>query len=133
MARAVSLWLPVVAYMAVIFLLSSMSSPPGPEGWLSDKAQHGIAYAGLAVVTLRATSGGRWWAASLRQSAVAWTIATLYGATDELHQAFTPGRTPDLLDLRADAVGAAVGLGLAAACGIIWRLIARSRASSTPS
>jgi VanZ family protein len=133
MIRAVRLWLPVLAYMAVIFVFSSMSAPPGPEGWLSDKAQHGLAYGGLAVVTLRATSGGRWWAASFGAIALAWVIATAYGVTDEIHQGFTPGRTPDLLDLRADAVGAAVGLGLARACGIIWRFVAPSRASSMPS
>jgi VanZ family protein len=133
MPRAVSLWLPVIAYMAVIFWLSSMSSPPGPEGWLSDKAQHALAYGGLALVTLRATSGGRWWTASFGAFALAWVIATGYGVTDEIHQSFTPERTPDLLDLRADAIGAAAALGLARACGIIWRLAARERASSTPS
>lgn len=133
MVRKVSLWLPVVTYMAVIFWLSSMSSPPGPDGWLSDKAQHAIAYGGLAVVTLRATSGGRWWAAPVGAFALAWLIATAYGASDEFHQSFTPGRTPDLLDLRADAIGAAAGLGLAGACGIIWRLAAPARGSTTPS
>jgi VanZ family protein len=132
MSRAVSLWLPVIAYMAAIFVLSSMPSPPAPEQ-LSDKWQHGLAYGGLALVTLRATSGGRWWAASPAASVLAWAIATAYGATDEIHQGFTPGRTPDLLDLRADAIGAALALGLAAACGIIWRLAASGRSSSTPS
>jgi hypothetical protein len=134
MPRKVSLWLPVVAYMALIFALSSMSSPPGPDGWLSDKAQHALAYGGLAVVTLRATSGGRWSGASAGAFAMAWLIATAYGASDELHQSFTPGRTSDLLDLRADAIGAALGLGVAGACGIIWRLLAPPRGSTiTPS
>jgi len=132
MSRRLHLWLPVAAYMALIFWLSSMTSPPGPNGWLSDKAQHAIAYGGLAIVTLRATSGGRWWAAPLGALAVAWAIATVYGATDEFHQAFTPGRTPDVLDLRADAIGAALGLGLAWCCGIIRRLVAPTRASTTP-
>jgi VanZ family protein len=132
MSRRLHLWLPVAAYMAVIFWLSSMTSPPGPNGWLSDKAQHAIAYGGLAIVTLRATSGGRWWAAPLGAFALAWAIASVYGATDEFHQAFTPGRTPDVLDLRADAIGAVLGLGLAWGCGIIWRLVAPTRASTTP-
>jgi VanZ family protein len=133
MARKVRLWLPVVLYMAVIFWLSSMTSPPGPEGWLSDKAQHALAYGGLAVVTLRATSGGRWWAATPGAFVLAWVIATAYGATDEFHQTFTPGRSSDVLDLRADALGAAAGLGLAGACGIIWRLLAPGRGAVTPS
>ncbi len=35
--------------------------------------------------------------------------ATLYAVTDELHQAFVPGRTPSVGDWVADAMGAALG------------------------
>jgi len=34
--------------------------------------------------------------------------STVYGVTDEVHQRFVPGRTADLLDLAADAVGATI-------------------------
>ena len=37
-------------------------------------------------------------------------FSTLYGAFDEVHQAFTPERTPDARDLFADALGAALGV-----------------------
>lgn len=33
-------------------------------------------------------------------------IASLYGFTDEAHQAFVPGRSPELLDVFADVLGA---------------------------
>jgi VanZ family protein len=36
-------------------------------------------------------------------------LATLYGAGDEVHQMFTPGRNSDIADALADAVGAAAG------------------------
>ncbi|MGE3275612.1 MAG: VanZ family protein [Vicinamibacterales bacterium] len=120
-ARRLWLWLPVAAYMAVIFWLSAQSHPPAPPG-LSDKWQHGLAYAGLALVSLRALAGGRWSGVTLAALAGAWLIATAYGATDECHQMFTPARTPDLMDLAADATGALAGAAAAGAWSIIRRL-----------
>jgi VanZ family protein len=116
------LWAPVVVYMSAIFALSAISEPPSPPG-LDDKAQHALAYSGLALVTLRATSGATIAGLSGRAAIAAWAIATGYGVTDELHQAFVPGRTPDLLDVRADAVGA----GGAALAGWAFGIIVRSR------
>jgi VanZ family protein len=73
------------------------------------------------VVTLRATAGGRW--AGVRAASViaAWAIAAAYGATDEWHQSFVPGRAAELRDLVMDAIGAALGLGATWAWGIIRR------------
>jgi VanZ family protein len=48
-------------------------------------------------------------------------IATLYGVSDEIHQAFVPLRTPDVRDVIADATGAALALGAAWAWSIIRR------------
>lgn len=122
--RVFLLWLPVAAYMAALFWLSSR--PVLPEAsllpdWLNhDWLHHGLAYAGLALVTLRAVRGDR---ARIGVAAlfIAWLIATVYGITDELHQAFVPGRTPDIRDVVADAAGAALALGGAWAWGMIKR------------
>jgi VanZ family protein len=115
-----SLWAPVAACMALIFALSSMSSPPAPPNvW--DKLLHGGGYGVLALVTLRATSGGRLGGLTRRTLAAAWIITTAYGASDELHQAFVPRRSADVLDVVADAAGAAAALGAAHAAGIILR------------
>lgn len=121
MTRTLSLWLPVILYMGAIFYVSSLSSPPTPEE-VSDKTLHFVAYGGLAVVTLRAVAKGRWSGVTWRTLLIAWAIATAYGMTDEFHQRFTEGRTPDLADLRADALGAALGTAAVGACGIIRRL-----------
>jgi VanZ family protein len=43
----------------------------------------------------------------------------LYGASDELHQMFVPGRTAAFDDLLADTIGALVGASLCWAWGII--------------
>ena len=107
------LWAPPVLYAAAIFLFSGMSAPPSAPGELSDKHQHGLAYAGLAVVLVRALAGGTCRGVSARVCLLAAALAAIYGATDELHQGFVPGRDPDALDLVADAAGAAAGAALA--------------------
>jgi VanZ family protein len=115
-----SLWAPVAAYMALIFGLSSMSSPPAPPNvW--DKLLHAGAYGALALVTLRATAGGRLVGITGRAVVAAWAITTLYGLSDEVHQWFVPQRSAEGLDIVADALGAAVALGAAQVAGIILR------------
>ncbi|MFD0676507.1 MULTISPECIES: VanZ family protein [unclassified Paenibacillus] len=47
-----------------------------------------------------------------RALAIAWILTTLYGATDEFHQIFTPGRTPAITDVGIDSFGAIVVLFL---------------------
>ncbi len=55
----------------------------------------------------------------------AWLIATLYAATDELHQMFVSERGPAVLDVGIDSAGALAGV-LVALAGML--LIARRRA-----
>ncbi|MGD9906247.1 MAG: VanZ family protein [Vicinamibacterales bacterium] len=121
------LWGPVALYMAIIFALSAMPEPPAPPG-VDDKTQHFLAYAGLGLVTLRATAGGTLSGLGPGPAMAAWAITTLYGASDEFHQRFVPGRSADLLDLRADALGAAGAIAAASLFGILRR----SRAAFRP-
>jgi VanZ family protein len=118
-----ALWLPVAGYMSGIFWLSSQSVLPGssimPE-WLNfDWLHHGVAYGGLAVLTLRALAGGRWSRVGAATIGIAWLIAVGYGFTDEWHQSFVPGRTADPRDLVSDGIGAALGLSVVWAWSII--------------
>jgi VanZ family protein len=119
-SRRWRLWGPVAVYMAVIFALSAMPEPPSPPG-LDDKTEHFFAYAGLGAVTLRATSGGAVAGLGGGAALTAWAISAVYGASDEVHQHFVPGRTADWLDVRADAVGAAAGIVVAWLSGILLR------------
>jgi len=52
-------------------------------------------------------------------------LTVAYGASDELHQRSVPGRTPDVMDVAADGLGA----GVAVAGFGLWRrrLEARTR------
>jgi VanZ family protein len=73
----------------------------------TDKVLHFIAYAVLAALLCRALSGSGVTAA--RTLLWAFVLATLYGVSDEVHQSHVPGREADVMDLLADALGAAGG------------------------
>lgn len=106
----VGLWLLVVAWMAVIFALSSQSQFPTPAG-MSDDARsvigHLCVYGVLSVLLWMALPRG--WPAS-RRIAVAFAGAMLFGVTDEWHQSFVPNRESTPSDLVVDAIGATVAL-----------------------
>jgi hypothetical protein len=117
------LWGPVALQMVLIFAASSIPDLTAIPGGISDKSGHGIGYGILGAVLIRALAGGRlsgvtWWRAGLTV-----VLATLYGVTDEFHQSFVHGRSPDRFDVLADCVGAAVTVvviaGLARAWGIL--------------
>ena len=106
--RRAAAWIGAAAWAALLFGLSSL--PPGatPTSPLSfpgdDKVVHAALYAVLGGL-LRVALG---------RSGPAVALAAAYGVTDELHQAFVPGRDADVLDWLADLVGAASGAALAA-------------------
>jgi VanZ family protein len=107
----VSLWLPPLAYMALIFYLSSQLNPmPEITSRVWDKLLHGVEYAGLALLFCRALTGEglRWTMAA--PAAVLLTSA--YGASDEYHQLLVPLRNSNVRDWIADTIGAALGAAL---------------------
>jgi VanZ family protein len=116
-------WAPAVLWAALIFTLSSMSGLPAPPSGFTDKHAHFVIYAVLCALlvwglTNRAPGRTTWSVA-----AVAAVLATLYGASDEWHQSFVPGREVSALDLAADAIGAALAaVGLRA-----WAIIRARR------
>lgn len=107
-------WGPVCAYAALICFLSSQSHPednlPAFLFDFSDKVVHGIEYAVLGMLCYRALRGGS--VVSWRQHAIPMAIllASLYGASDEIHQSFVPFRDSSWLDWVADTIGAAIGI-----------------------
>jgi VanZ family protein len=107
--RRIWLWLPPIIYMAVIFYLSAEADPfPMLTQNVWDKAIHCLEYGGLALLLCRAMLGeGIAWAGALTLALV---LTSAYGASDEWHQLYTPGRASDYHDWIADTVGAAVGL-----------------------
>jgi VanZ family protein len=103
--RVVSIWVPVAAWAALIFVLSSMPSlSTGLGTWdlVVRKAAHLTEYAILGALLVRA----------LDRPAAAAALAIAYAATDELHQHFVPGRTGSVVDVLIDSVGVVVGIVL---------------------
>ena len=105
--KLVLLWGPALLVMALIFYLSSLPDPGGPPGGISDKTAHVLIYGALGASMMRALAGGR--AAAMPTILAAIVLTTLYGVSDEIHQYFVPPRTPDILDVAADAAGACAG------------------------
>jgi VanZ family protein len=110
----------VIAYMAMLFGLSSLHTLPPPPGALSYYHAHLTAYAGLGALTARAAGKGLS-DVSWRAVCAAIAISSAYGLSDEYHQLFVPGRTFDLLDLAADAAGSVIGASAVGAWSIIRR------------
>jgi VanZ family protein len=118
-ARSIALaWLPALTYMALIWFLSSrpISLPFAPFPH-RDKVVHLLEYAILGALAAHAIHGST--LITLRRALLwAFALSVGWGALDELHQAFVPARSPDLLDLAADVVGALLGV---ACYGRFWR------------
>ncbi len=130
-ARRLAAWAPAVAYMALIWMISSVALQlPSIDSFpLRDKGIHMLEYGALGFLLAHATL--RTWPrhARLRTGALAVLITVLWGVLDEIHQAFVPGRSPETLDLVADAVGAALGTGLRHTLSGVRRVATLARGS----
>lgn len=118
--RSLLAWAPAVAWAGVIFALSSQPVLPSPPG-MSDKLAHAITYAILGAACLFGLVAADWRRIAPRTSVLAVIVAVLYGVSDEFHQAFVPGRTPDVFDVVADGAGAILAVGLLWLSAILLR------------
>ncbi len=113
-------WAPALGYMALIFVLSSIQihAPVIDDVPFKDKGVHFLEYAVLGFLCAHAAL--RTWPKRppIRTLALGAFLAAAWGFSDELHQAFVPGRSAELGDLVADALGASVG---AVARGVLHR------------
>jgi VanZ family protein len=102
-SRVVTVWLPVVAWAALIFALSAqpdLTTGLGTWDTILRKLAHLVEYGILGALLLRALA--------LRVPAIAAGIA--YAISDEIHQAFVPGRYASALDVAIDSAGVVLGV-----------------------
>ena len=104
MRRRAAAWGPAVLWAAAIFWVSSRPRVPLPPVWAADKVSHFGAYALLGLLLARGTTSSG--------LAPGWAVllGVLYGASDELHQHFVPGRSAEAADWAADSLGALAGV-----------------------
>ena len=109
-ASFVRLWLPVLAWAALIFAFSSIPDlGTGLGGWdlLLRKLAHMAEYAVLGALLFRA----------IGRTGFAVAAGTAYAVSDEVHQTFVAGRAGSPVDVAIDAVGIAVGV-------LLWQSLA---------
>ena len=112
--RTAAAWGPVIVYCGAIFAQSSFpTSDALPTFFMSDKLLHLGAYALLAILFHRALGQHRVGASPLKRAILTIAFTVLYGISDEFHQSFVPGRSPEILDVAADAAGGLIGVILA--------------------
>jgi hypothetical protein len=100
--RVASAWLPVVAWAAVIFAVSSIPSlGTGLGVWdlVLRKLAHATEYAVLGFLLARVVA-----------PVPAFALGVLYAITDEVHQTFVSGRHGAPRDVLIDAFGVGIGL-----------------------
>ena len=124
-------WIPAIAVMAIIFVLSSQSGLRVSEDVAVERplrfSGHLLAFATLAALFLAALCWGR--RPHLRDALNAFGLTVAYGLLDEWHQSFVPQRNGRLDDVVTDTIGALVGLAVG---WIVLTLVARRRAAARP-
>ena len=104
-------YVPLVLYWIILFTATTLPGPQLPDIHIGDKIEHFSAFFILSIF-LNLTLIFQ------RKSYLLFKFATLvtviiclsYGAIDELHQMFIPGRTADIRDWLADSTGVILGV-----------------------
>jgi VanZ family protein len=102
-SRALTVWLPVVAWAALIFVLSAqpdLSTGLGAWDVVLRKLAHLAEYAILGALLLRAVG----------ERVPALVAGVAYAVSDEIHQTFVPGRQGSVLDVLIDSAGVVIGI-----------------------
>ena len=103
-------WFAVVGWMAIIFVFSSQ-----PDSDLTHRQGIPIGiykFAHLLVFGVLGflVAGAIRHVDMPRSSLWAWVTVVLYAMSDEIHQAFVPGRSPLVMDVVIDSLGGIVGI-----------------------
>jgi VanZ family protein len=98
--------LPAYLWAAIIFVESSIPGHKFPETpFGSDKVAHAGIFFILCWLVYRALKHQTVELVSKMSLFLAVVVTILYGFTDEFHQLYVPGRSADMFDMAADALG----------------------------
>lgn len=116
------LWAPFVSWALLIFLFSARPTKTVSEVYIEDfiakKLAHILEYGFFATLLYRALIGQ----GVKKKKAGLYSIvfSVIYGATDEFHQSFIPGREPAIRDVIFDTIGATLAIYT------IWKLLPKA-------
>jgi VanZ family protein len=105
---------PAIFWALFIFAASSIPSDAMPVWHILsyDKLIHAAVYAVFCVLLFRALRYQRKFPFISQHAFLLGVVLTsVYGATDELHQLFIPGRYCDIFDFLADTFGGVLAIG----------------------
>ncbi|MBM4165544.1 MAG: VanZ family protein [Ignavibacteria bacterium] len=106
--------LPAIVWSLFIFTMSSIPGIKFPFQFFSfDKLLHFGVFFVLGMLSARAFLFQEW-NTTLKKYALLFAVlyVMLYGASDEIHQMFVPGRSPELYDFLADTLGGILAAGI---------------------
>jgi len=111
MSKIWKFYLPPILWAGIIFWNSSRPHVHVPKfGFQSaDKLAHAAVYFILGYLIIRAVTAASRNAINWKQGLLLIFIGILYGASDEFHQLFVPGRSADFFDWVADMFGVVLG------------------------
>jgi VanZ family protein len=109
--KVMLVYFPLTLYWIVLFTATTLPGKDLPDLGISDKIEHFSAFFILAVLINLTLIYQRKSFLLFRYAIIATIIITLsYGAIDEIHQLFIPGRSADFRDWLADSSGVIMGV-----------------------
>lgn len=111
MNKIVKYWLPVYLIAFIIFYFSSLSNVPEPFLVKTpDYLKHFVEYFVLSIFVFRAFKH----TAIFSEKHLLWTFIfiTLFGISDEIFQAFVPGRESSVFDVMYDSISSLILIGV---------------------
>ena len=106
------IYIPLAVYWIVLFILTTIPTDAIPQFFnTQDKLEHFTGYFVLSVLLCLTLHFQKKNIQLSKYSVlIAFLLIISYGAVDELHQLFIPGRTADITDWLADSIGAGFGI-----------------------
>ena len=120
---------PALAYMALIFYLSSGPTTAPSLNSIPDHYLHCAGYSLLSMLVFWAWNEGLAAKGGPGSYFFPGLITFLYGISDEFHQSFVPERDAAALDVLSDGIGAILGIAIVLALHRLISYFRRTRAA----
>ena len=107
-----TIYIPLTLYWVILFIFTSLPASRVPDVGVNDKIEHYTAFfilGCLLILMFYYQDGSKFWKKHFNLGTL--FLGMFYGAFDELHQKYVPGRSCDLYDWIADTCGILIAIG----------------------